>query len=160
MKFTKDLWKMVLSFLILLGMSSIVKTAEPNFKLKNNLGWDVWYGVASTEGALNRQAFEKGLEKLHLGSEAIRSVDNVKKRVFLLIMGSHDASRGIIYELPQDKTLWIVIEDVRGNITLSSQKRPWIIRGSKQRELWAKNVKNVEIRQKPFYLQSIFRYRA
>lgn len=157
MKFTKDLSKKVLSVMLLLGMSIIVKAAEPNFKLRNNLRQDIWYGVASTEGALNRQAFEKRLEKLPLGSEAIGSIDNVNRRVFLLIMGSPEASHGIMYELPQNKTLWVVIvKDARGNITLAPQKRPLIISRTK-RLLWDKNVTDADIGEKPFYLH---RYRV
>jgi hypothetical protein len=162
MKLTKDMSKKFLSAILLLGTSVILKAAapsvEPNFKLKNNLMKSIWYGVASTEGALNKKAFEGKLEQLSLGSEAKLLVDNARKKVFLLVMESPKASHGILYELPQDKTLWIVISsDRRGNLTLAPQKRSWMIRDRKQRSLWDNNVKDADIREKPFELH---RYRS
>ena len=142
-------------FACIFGLNGLVYAREPNFKLENKLDQTIYVAIATNEGTLNKLAWKQQVTEV-TPDTTYSEYRKTNDKTMLLVMGDPRASKGLIYQFPAHKAMYVVImRDKDSVITVLPQRKPLLsfLLSEKQIQLWNNNVTLDDILYRKFHLE-------
>jgi len=149
-------------FACIFGLNGLVYAREPNFKLENKLDQTIYVATATNEGTLNKLAWKQQVTEV-TPDATYSEYRKTNDKTMLLVMGDPRASKGLIYQFPAHKVMYVVImRDKESVITVLPQRKPLIsfLLSEEHRQLWNNNVALDDILYREFHLEPLGKLEA
>lgn len=141
-------------FACICGLNGLVYAREPNFKLENKLDQSIYIATATNKGTLNKLAWKQQVTEV-IPDATYSEYRKTNDKTMLLVMGDPRASKGLIYQFPVHKAIYVAImRDKDSVIIVLPQRKPLLLflLSEEQKQLWNNNVTLDDILYREFHL--------